>query len=1056
MPPAQPAPPPEDEDDDLFDRIPPAALLARGLTRPAEPAPKRPTALLAELFGEYRIAGELSHGGFGIVYRAEHRKLKRRMALKILSHTLTSNAAAVARFEREIEAVGKLDHPGIVRAFDAGERGGVWFLAMEFIEGMDLARLTKTLGPLAPADAAEIARQAALALHNAHGHGLIHRDVKPSNIMLALPPPDSSPLSLPSQPTVKVLDFGLAQLSSADPAGLTISADFLGTVEYIAPEQVENPRVADPRSDLYGLGATLHRLLTGLAPHEQPESRETLQQKLTHVAHDDVAPVRTRRAEIPEGLAALVDSLLQRDPARRPQSAAALAEALTPFCEGADPAALAARVAAASPPLEWPAPGKTVNLQRRRLLRTLLPAAAAAAVLVSLTWWWRGADAPPSAGPGNPPTPPARANGSLSIHEPGWRLAQTIKTTEHVRFARFDASGHVVTSDGQSGVERIAPDGSRGMLIAGNFYNGILLPGAEPTLMLTIHGPPRVATWTQDAGLREVAVDFGPLGHPAALMAVPQGWNGGLDLRPGDAILATGSEKAPHRVLHLRAGAPPAVLLEDSDAPAGLFDAASTNDALYFTRTGSYLGNPALDGILRLDSAGAHLVELSPPLPQMVPGTRGSMSIACDRASGDLFLAVRAVHRDTADHPATVWRLRRGDAAGTRFTATLLVDGLLYTARTALDLSPDGRRLSIVDDKAQRVYVLAAPDAPGAPDGPAAQFSQPDFVQRMGVPEGGVCRMVRSDIWIPWWGDRLSGSAWTAWAHRDMPQEQGAPAERWLLQSRTDGVRAQHMSTRVDLTLASVPDVFTFSGDGRHVLWTENAGPGILHAAPFVLHEVPELSEPGRFTLPLPPDTVVRAIVAPPPDWKGPPDISTSHLLVLDSAGGIHLCSIENRIGVMAQWPAPPGGLPVDAAFSPRGLFLLVPPAERTDFTPVPADTNARLYRRDGSSWTACTTDLPLTDPCALAADPRPEKNGELLVLCGHLQPADAPGERRFLARFIPDGTDRYRVEIIAENFIAPAPGGLEISPDGARLVVADKGAKVWYGWRTPDASPGW
>ena len=241
-----PTPEQESSDDDLLARLRPKALLARGLedtgSPPASPTPTPPAgpgagarelnleaATLAEMFPEFHFEGVISRGGFGTVYRAEHRQMKRRAAVKILSSALTRNVSAVARFEREIAAIGTLDHPGIVRAFDAGQRGGVWFLAMELVDGADFSTLSRALGPLPPADACELIRQAALALQHAHERNLIHRDVKPSNLMLTAMP-DGSPL-------VKVLDFGLAQLAHNENTGgeLTLSGELLGTVDYIAP-----------------------------------------------------------------------------------------------------------------------------------------------------------------------------------------------------------------------------------------------------------------------------------------------------------------------------------------------------------------------------------------------------------------------------------------------------------------------------------------------------------------------------------------------------------------------------------------------------------------------------------------------------------------------------------------------------------------------------------------------------------------------------------------------------------------------------------------------------
>jgi serine/threonine protein kinase len=221
--------------------------------------------------GPYLLLERLGAGGMGTVYKARHERLGKVFALKLLPPARRRDPAWAARFDREMRAVGRLEHPHIVRATDAGEADGVPFLVMELVEGTDLSRLVKSSGPLPPAWACELVRQAALALAHAHDRGLVHRDVKPSNLILA---PDG---------TVRLLDLGLA-LATEDPpapppeagADLTLigAADStltgtgiaLGTRDYMAPEQATAPHTVDARADIYGLGATLHYLLTGRPP----------------------------------------------------------------------------------------------------------------------------------------------------------------------------------------------------------------------------------------------------------------------------------------------------------------------------------------------------------------------------------------------------------------------------------------------------------------------------------------------------------------------------------------------------------------------------------------------------------------------------------------------------------------------------------------------------------------------------------------------------------------------------------------------------------------------
>jgi serine/threonine protein kinase len=179
---------------------------------------------------EYRLLGKLGAGGMGTVYKALHTRLNRVVALKVLQDNRMMHGPSVSRFSREIEAVGRLDHPNIVRAFDAGEDNDVHYLVMELVDGVDLRRLLKQCGPLSVADACEIVRQAALGLQHAHDHSLVHRDVKPSNLLVA------------NDGQVRVLDLGLALLQedSRKHDELTNTGQVMGTVDYMAPEQASD------------------------------------------------------------------------------------------------------------------------------------------------------------------------------------------------------------------------------------------------------------------------------------------------------------------------------------------------------------------------------------------------------------------------------------------------------------------------------------------------------------------------------------------------------------------------------------------------------------------------------------------------------------------------------------------------------------------------------------------------------------------------------------------------------------------------------------------------
>ena len=305
-----------------------------------------------EHIGPYRIQGKLGVGGMGTVFKAVHTKLKRTVALKLLPESRWANPAAVARFEREMEVIGQLDHPHIVRASDAGEENGMHYLVMEHVDGLDLSRIVNRVGSLSVADACEVARQAAIGLQYAFENHLVHRDIKPSNLMLSAgwrvsstewrvksgDKQASTPNTRHSTPIVKILDLGLALLGEAH-AGheneLTTVGQLMGTLDYMSPEQGMDSHDVDIRADIYSLGATLYKLLTGRAPFAAPQYN-TLLKKVTALAINPVTPIRQLRLDIPDELASIIDRMLAKVPAERFQTPDEVAAALEPFTQGAD------------------------------------------------------------------------------------------------------------------------------------------------------------------------------------------------------------------------------------------------------------------------------------------------------------------------------------------------------------------------------------------------------------------------------------------------------------------------------------------------------------------------------------------------------------------------------------------------------------------------------------------------------------------------------------------------------------------------------------------------
>jgi len=274
--------------------------------------------------GDYLLLERLGRGGMGTVFKAQHVQLGTLAVVKVLHARGLHDSDAVARFLREMEAIGRLDHRNIVRAIDADEVDGIPFLVMELVDGVDLSQLVALCGPVDIPSACEVIRQAAIGLEHAHQHGLVHRDVKPSNLMLA------------TDGVVKILDLGLARLRDRTPENeLTTTHQIMGTLDYMAPEQGSSTHHVDIRADLYGLGCTFYKLLTGQPPFWGREFDTPVKKIMAHV-QAPVPPIRDRRSEVPEALAAVIERMLAKSPDERLGTPAEVAEALGPFADDAD------------------------------------------------------------------------------------------------------------------------------------------------------------------------------------------------------------------------------------------------------------------------------------------------------------------------------------------------------------------------------------------------------------------------------------------------------------------------------------------------------------------------------------------------------------------------------------------------------------------------------------------------------------------------------------------------------------------------------------------------
>jgi len=287
---------------------------------------------------DYEVKRELGRGGMGVVYLAHNRLMGRDEVLKVMGRQVVERPGVFDRFLREIRAVASLRHPNIVSAYSAFRLGEGVVFAMEHVEGLDLARVVKAKGPMPVAHACLFAHQAALGLQHAHEEGLVHRDVKPANLMLS---------RRGDRATIKVLDFGLAKAAREGKldGGLTSEGQALGTPDFIAPEQILDAQSADIRADIYSLGGTLFYLLTGRPPFRANSLYDIYQ---AHISRD-AEPLNVIRPEVPAELAALVAKMLAKDPARRFQTPGEVARALTPFFKRVAPAAPRPEVAPMAP-----------------------------------------------------------------------------------------------------------------------------------------------------------------------------------------------------------------------------------------------------------------------------------------------------------------------------------------------------------------------------------------------------------------------------------------------------------------------------------------------------------------------------------------------------------------------------------------------------------------------------------------------------------------------------------------------------------------------------------
>jgi serine/threonine protein kinase len=365
------------------------------------------------IIGPYKVLDLIGSGGVGFVYRGEHLRLRRPVAIKVLSWERLGNEVFIERFQRESRATAALDHPNIVRAYDFGRAGALHYLVMEYVEGESLLKLVEQEGLLPAARAADYVRQAAQGLQHAHEARLVHRDVKPSNLILT------------PKGVIKILDMGLVRVLADDAApgeAITQAGTVLGTPDYMAPEQAQDSRQIDIRSDLYSLGCVFYFLLAGRPPF----AGGTTMQKLFKHSYEEPVPIRALRPDVSPGVAAVVRRLMAKQPEDRYQTPAELVQALEAIAPPAPEPLSAPTKGVPTPPaptardrknLQALAPKKSAAPRRPVLLAgaaVLLLFLAGTGSFLAKSWLTNGPK-PPSPDGGNgtngsTPAPPAAAD----------------------------------------------------------------------------------------------------------------------------------------------------------------------------------------------------------------------------------------------------------------------------------------------------------------------------------------------------------------------------------------------------------------------------------------------------------------------------------------------------------------------------------------------------------------------------------------------------------------------------------------------------------------------
>jgi len=431
------------------------------------------------LLDHFQLVEYIGGGGMGRVYRALDTGLGRQVALKVLTREQAQDPDTVTRFLNEARSVARLNHESIAQVYYVGETAGMPFIAFEFVEGIDIRALVEQEGPLPLPEAISYTLQIAEALAHAAQRRLVHRDVKPSNVLIT------------REGKAKLIDFGLARLRDPDDSGtgLTASGVTLGTFDYISPEQARDPRNADQRSDTYSLGCTFFYMLAGRPPF--PEG--TVLQKLLRHQGDEPPDIREFRPDVPEEVARVLRKMMAKDPRRRYQDSEHLIEALLILADlvGLRPLGPGRRI--------WTTPQEPAMTFARRHAPWFVPVAALIGITMLLNAVWS------SSGPSPEDFPPRRMMREMA----GRMVGQTAAVGQEIPGGAVAATSAISLAGRSDRVASLPPERTRPSTENQSLRESL---AAEPNAGLGQAGPPKplAAGASADTSLADSGTRTGP------------------------------------------------------------------------------------------------------------------------------------------------------------------------------------------------------------------------------------------------------------------------------------------------------------------------------------------------------------------------------------------------------------------------------------------------------------------------------------------------------------------------------------------------------------------